>query len=645
MTDEELKKLLGDPTPSEEESKILHHVRSLVRQSRSRMKRYYDRWDSYNQTYRATRLQDEADRRATERGEPGKMTIPITYAQVQTFVAFLFGMYTQKPTYFEFEATATDKAVLLKDCEAVVQRDLMHSNYELVLYQFLLYFCRCGVGIFKTTWAERYDDVTTTTQAAAPVLGGPGESMLPVTTTTRVPVSQGNRVICVSPYKIIPDTRLPMSRFQEGEFIASEDEFSDTSLRTRQANGELVGVEHIPDHSLDGIEDYGIFRYYCAQFDEFAKDPGSITKKTKVCTEVQISLIPSEYKMTDAPDSKSLGPEKYPVKYIVEYANDARVLKWRRMNYEHGMFTYAISEYSPDLDNFANPGLAEAIDDLQRTLSWFVNSRVTSVRKVVYNQFVVDPSGLEIKDFEDRNPLIRLKPAAYRSGPDKWIKQLDVQDVTAGHIKDVMVLKQLIEYCSGVNENATGQYAQGRRSASESKAVNTGATMRLKVPAVIAYSTALRPLVMMMVETSRQSLSFEMYQKIVGANADQAAYEQFRNGGQRINEDDVTPLDTTSPSEKIGQANALQEVLLGLLQAPQTIGLMGYGPDSLRYLFEQILALRGIPIPPRSVMPFPYDASPQVMPAPGAPALPPGPAGQAAPPIGQLQAPAPPQAA
>lgn len=53
---------------------------------------------------------------------------------------------------------------------------------------------------------------------------------------------QNNTVRKVSPYHFYPDTRIPLERFQEGEFCSVEHSETKMSLKKLEAGGAVVGL-------------------------------------------------------------------------------------------------------------------------------------------------------------------------------------------------------------------------------------------------------------------------------------------------------------------------------------------------------------------------------------------------------------------
>ena len=74
------------------------------------MNRFYDQWDANDRTIRGERLPDDADRKAHQRQEPVKMTLPFTYAQTQTFIAFMMSLFNQRAKFYEIEDAGDELA-------------------------------------------------------------------------------------------------------------------------------------------------------------------------------------------------------------------------------------------------------------------------------------------------------------------------------------------------------------------------------------------------------------------------------------------------------------------------------------------------------------------------------------------------------
>lgn len=579
-------------------AELLKHVKDLVEMSRRKMNTYYDRWDSFDEVYRGIKQEDKQDKQARNRKEPVKMVVPIAHAQIQTFVAFAYAMLTQREYFFELMGLSPEDSKSARFAEAALQRDLDHNKFYPQLYQFLLDTARFGFGVFKAYWTEETQFVDEMTPAKK-------LSFLGLSMTIKNQKSkkvervkyQGNKTINISPYRFFTDPRLPISRFQEGEFVASEDEYSHVDLKQLEHEGVVTGVDQIPSMSAIANPDRrNNSRLFNVEFNNIDArlQPAGQSKGTVLITEVQVKLVPSEFEI----DGKKLGPEDYPVKYLIWYGNDKKVIRCEPLNYIHDKFTYEVGEFTPDMNRFISDGLSGIIDQLQDVISWMINSHITSVRKVIQNWLLVDPDYVQLEDLKERRPVVRMKSGAGRTGIERYVKQLEVRDVTQGHVADADMLQKLVQVTTGINENLLGQFHGGRRSATEARNVSSSAAARLKMIVQNIYFSALEPLGRQLLSNLRDGLTEQTFVRMFGSDADPESYLALKrvNKNDLVGDYDFQTFDGSLPSERGYIADSLNEVLLALLSNPNAIPLLGLDP---RLLMFEIMRLKGVRHPQR----------------------------------------------
>lgn len=601
--DERIVQELSRETQTDFHSDMLTHCRRLVDLSRARMHKYYDQWDNHDNVYRSVREVDKEDLKARNRKEPDKAIMPVTKSQVDTFVAFGFAVLFQKETFFALTPFGSDNARSADVGEQLLQRDLEESNIYDIVWQLLTDIGKFGLGIFKNTWVEEKQYVT---EAVPPenreFFGVPVAGAAEGSSTTVQTKYQGNRIKSVSPYRFFPDPRHPIKELYEGEFVASEDEYSKTQLLKLEADGAVAGVKHVQTFSLGNLsESRKTSRLDSMDFSNATSESGPLQDGgTAVVTEVIIELVPSRWKLLDG---LPIDEGDRPVKYIVWYANDNRVLRFERYAYAHDQYPYFVAQISPDNHHFINNGLAGEISKLQEIISWFVNSHITSVRKVIQNRLIVDPEGVEMEDLTEMRPVIRLKPGHSRSGVDRWIKQIDLTDVTAGHVQDAKALHDMVQIATGINDNALGQFHTGRRSAQEAKNVNSSVAARLKTVLSIIYYAAFRPLGLQMLSNLREGLSVPTFIRLFGLASDPQKFIEFSKAtsSDLVGDYDFEVFDGTIPSERAAQAATLQESLAALLSSPDLILLTGL---DVKEMFFELMRLKGIRHPERFQMGF-----------------------------------------
>jgi hypothetical protein len=581
---------------------LLADCMDLVEASRCKMFNYYERWDKADETYRGDIVADTEDLKARNRKEPEKMVVPISYSQIQTFVTFALSVLLQRDRFFELLPVNEDSHKAARIGEALLQRDLIQNKFEKRLYQFYLDFARFGLAILKSQWVEEKQRVTETINTPRfSFMGIPIGGDKAVTQEVDKIRYQGNRITNVSPYSFFPDPRLPVGRFQEGEFVASEDEYTIARLTQMELDGACFGTAFIKP--LERRDETGtlterrmgpekITGGSQPQADTF----GKLTDKslgTAVLTEIQREIVPSRYIV----DGKPFGPEKWPIKYVIWYVNDNRIIKCEELKYPHGQFTYDVAEYNPDMHHSVNQGLSDTISMLQSVISWFINSRITSVRKVISNRLIVDPTGIEMKDINDRGPIIRLTASAQGRGVDKFVKQLEVTDVTARHMDDAEFLNGMVKLTTGVNENIMGQFYPGRRSAQEARNATSSAASRLKVIVSISFNDAIEPLGRKMLANLRAGLDQATMVRVVGLDPAMEGPSFLQVDKNDLSGDfDFEIFDGTLPSEKGFIAQALQDFLTALMAKPEVAVAFQIDPKAV--LIEW-LEMRGVRNPER----------------------------------------------
>ena len=576
---------------------MLEDTRALVSISRRKMTEYYPCWDKNDDIYRSIKQRDKSDILAFERNEPEKMVVPISFAQIQTFVAFCFLLYYQRDRFFELDGFTAEDDKPAKVGEALLARDLTKNVFEAKLVQYLLDIARFGIGVLKVSWSVEKQMVRKETPKIAPTFLGVKMGKDTVEETVEWATAfEGNRITNISPYRFFPDVRLPLTRFQEGEFCASEDLYSMSQLKQWEHDGIIAGVDHIKPLGKDIAQDRG-YRW------DTGLDPGGAltqgagikgdgqTKKTVIITECQRTIIPSQYEV----DGEPLGEEDYPIKYNVWIANDNRVIKCEPMNYLHNEFTFGVGQFIYDNNVLLSPGLSDVIDQLQNVISWFINSRITNVRKVIADKLIVNTSMVNMSDLTNRKPIISLTGAA-TGDIDKYIKQLQLQDVTIQHIADVKDLHDILKMVTGIQDSLLGEVRPGHRSATENRNTTTGAASRNKTLAAVIFRSGLEPIGRQMLSNLRDGLDEETYVRVLQSKA-QATPEFIKvTKKDLVGHYDFEVFDGTLPSDRYHIAEAIDELLQALLKNPQAAMYLGMDPKKL--LMES-LQLRGVRNPER----------------------------------------------
>lgn len=625
---------------AQEHAMLLKHVKGLIDISRKEMSKHYSTWDYHDQVFRSTRAMDKEDRSANAKGQPSKLIVPLTYSQIMSFVAFCTATVTQNKRFFELEYEGNKPAALKEVMELILERDCRRNQWNAFLIQFFLDLARFWMGCAEVCYTEEFRNIRIPQEET--VEGVFGVSSVKTSMEfQKIPVFVGNRVYAVSPYRWFPDTRLPLTRYQEGEFCGSEDMFSMATLRSIE--DDLFNLDQIPkmsdieykDRRKNSRIDVMDFMPTRSQSggDGESRDPESMVRTgAVVVTKLVLDIVPKYFKIQD---KNVLGTEPFPIRYLCWFANDKTIIRFEEAQYLHGQFPYIHAQYLPDMHKTVNEGLSSVCDQITNLITWKLNAHLTSQRSSLDSKWVVDPGIIDIKSLESRSPYIFMKKNASLQGVERGIKQFVTTDVTAGVMADIGNLKELLENITGISSQMQGQYSQGRRSATQDRVVAQGAAARARNTLSGVWDQAFEPLGRQFMANNRQEMTFEQFVKIVGDQNDpmkptnEELFALFQATPADIAaEESFFTFDGTQPSEKAFLAQSLQEILMALMQNPEIMQVLGYGPEQIRFLFDEIYELRGV-TPPSLPAPTPQPGAQNVIPGPGAqpagsaPALPP----------------------
>ena len=614
----EIAKLIGEKTQPKGVLDLAQKCKDLVAMSRGEMAKSYDQWDRYDQIYRGERVPDAQDKKADVRGEPTKMILPMTFGQAQTFVSFGHQLFNQRDYYCEVVASGQEDEAAGKLAVACLEQNLGYNKYRSVkLIQKLTDIARWGLGITKESWIKETVPVVTPVidqekmAQLRPDMAQPASPPMKteVTYTTKY---LGNKIANVSPYRWFPDSRLPLTRWSEGEFCADENEESKTSL---ERNPLVAGMEHVTELSQESFKDRRM---------NFLKKAGSqnsmgvhIPQAYCLVTEVQIRLNPSKVELDKGVFLADHDCEQI---FIIWIVNDDRIVRISEAGYNHEEFGYNCAQLFDDMNRFTNFSLCEILSALQDTATWFLNSRITNVRKNIFNQTVVDESAIVMDDIIKRRPVIRMQPGRAGTGIDTWIKQLSTVDVTTNHVNDIAVLNGMAKEATGINETLLGQFSPGRRSAKEAGNVANYAASRLIMLFGSIWESSEAPMLRKMLSNLRQGLDEPTLVRVYGqinTQQEMAGAAQLVPGlvppqpqpGQPppsrdqlqsitkqnlVGNYDLAIFNGTLPSTRQQIARTLMEWLQTALKDPRVVMATGLDPQLVMFEVFELLGVRNV---------------------------------------------------
>jgi hypothetical protein len=204
-------------------------------------------------------------------------------------------------------------------------------------------------------------------------------------------------------------------------------------------------------------------------------------------------------------------------------------------------FPYAVIEAYPDVITYVTQGIMELTEPLSAHMSFLVNSHLQNVRKAINDMLVVDPSRIDLRDLLDpkAGKIIRMLPMAYGQDPSLAVRQLNIQDITQGHLSDLKVLMEIWHRVLGTSETMFGQISMSKRTATDVSAALKSASSRMKTMADLMSAEGISALTEMMALARQDNMSIDQFVELVGVSAQDLGVspDQIINGWARVNKD------------------------------------------------------------------------------------------------------------
>jgi hypothetical protein len=519
---------------------IIINILNRARQSYSVMQRRHEAWNKIDDTLTAYITPDELDKeiKRKDKKKPVNIVIPYSFATLETILTYFSTAFLQNPI-FQFDGNSGEDQIGAKLLELCVEAQMRRSGGSLALHTMWRDSIAYSIGCIAAGWkrenghrvveAVRPQGVLSKMLDAIGGNTGRRKKMVPEL------FYEGCDLINIDPYLILPDPNQPIHKIEAMEFFGWIEEKSQLSLLEEELweDSDLFNVRYL-SHTKE-------------RYTEFTIDPSRRAKKyglnqrrkmygttnSKTLINMYINLVPKDW---------NIGSSEYPEKWLFQVADGLVITKARPLDLVHNRFPVVLS--SPDFDGYSVAPVSrlEMIDGLQEVLNFLFNSHMMNVRRSVNNMFVVDPSLVNIPDFDDPSGglMIRLRRAAWGRGVQNVMEQLQVVDVTARNVQDAFQVMELGARVTGATDNAMGQQRKGsaRVSATESRGQMQNVANRMERMASVTSAMAMNPLAYMLAFHTQQLMSQDMYVKVVGENLE--ALQAEYGAGAKVK---VSPFD------------------------------------------------------------------------------------------------------
>lgn len=553
---------------SDKHKHVLDYLVARLSMSENKMAGFYPRWRTSERRIQAYINHNSFEQTLKANNENSyapaiiSIQVPYSFAVLNTITTYLLHTFCSRKPMFQIGTHKGEAANAAQMMEIVLQYNADHIRLIKHFHNWFTDAGAYGVGVLRTGWKKEKRFRTTSDRSAPMQLLN---NLLPGMFSRKrseVVTYEGNDVANVDPFLFFPDPRVPMHEVnRKGEFVFWRDFVGKHELKIKEHEGVVKWVDSVgsmPRNNNETQNDSA--RAILAGGDS---NPGYSTSDYGVGNFIQVDqgsciIIPAEL---------GLGDTSKPELWLFTIANKTQIIQAERLEYDHGMHPVCVTEPLTMGRSFGNLGMSDYIGPLQDAMSWMFNSHIYNVRSVLNNMFVVDPSMVEMQDVRKPGPgkYIRLKRSAYGQDVRMAIQQLQVQDVTGSHIKDMQLVMGLGERLSAVTDNLLGiQADNGRKTATEVRVGGESASSRLAAYARVVSAQGVCDLTEQMALNVQQFLSDKFYIEIVG---EKGIATPLKITPESLNGDFNFPVhDGTLPIDKIATLDIWKEILMGVAQ-------------------------------------------------------------------------------
>jgi hypothetical protein len=494
---------------SEEHQKLIKLVMGLARDSFDCISKRHASWNSIDEVLTVYKPADskEVDQQKVDSRTPVSIVVPSMYAQLETLMTYLTISFLDGDIFL-YEGRAEDY-VAAKLLQYVINRQCEWFKAPLAIHSCMRSGLAYGIGASSLFWDKKEGWMRTIKQGV--ITDSSGQLYNAGNNISREwgVEFEGNRIDNIDPYKLLPDANVSITEFQNGEYFGWIEDTNYMRLLDGERNDNtLFNVKYLKifkDQSFTGV--FG--------GDNSRRDKhdvkGSSRKGNIPLINMFVKLIPKDYKLSD---------EEYPQKWLFTIAAESVVVRALPLDLDHNKFPVAVN--APDFDGYSVTPVSrlEMLLGLQTSLDWLFNSHMTNVRKAINDSLIVDPSLINMNDFNQEGPgrLIRMRRAAWGRGVETAVKQLQVTDITAHNISDASFIMDIMQRVSSATDSTMGIMRQGgeRRSAAEYRGTSMSAMSRLEHISKMISLQYMYDLGYLMLKHTQQFMSNPVYMKVLG---------------------------------------------------------------------------------------------------------------------------------
>lgn len=577
--------------------KVLGNFKARKNMARDEQrKKREEAWKNSEDTYTAYMPESDVDRVRKDKRKAGQteyttISIPYSYAMLLTAHTYYTSVFLARDPIFQMKGRHGESQTAETAVESLLDYQLQAGGGMPALFVWLMDVGKYSHGVLGHYWDKEEFNMTTLVEQPKTFLGMPipGTSEK-VQKSELVTGFEGNRLYNVRPADFLSDPRVPLFRFQEGEFCIVYDKVGWVKIATKAANGQYYNLKALKEGGRGGMSDSRT-----GSVGHDSNLPGEDLGFYKLEGDHPSTVELHEFHWDVVPNEMGLGTSNRPEKWVFTIANEAVILSAQPLGLAHNKYPFDVIPFEVEGYNVFNRSMLEVLDPLNKTMEWLFNSHFYNVRAALNNMFLVDPSKVHVRDMENPEPgkLIRLKPAAYGQDVRTLMTQFPVQDITRSNLSDSEMVGQLAQRITGVSDNVMGAVnGGGRKTATEVRSSTSFGINRLKTNCEWFSNVGFAPLANKLTMSTQQLYSADKKFRIIGDQAMWADQYMQVNPGMIAGMYDFVPVDGTMPVDRFAQVNLWQQLMASMAKVPGA--LQGYDLTKIFAFVAQLGGLKNI---------------------------------------------------
>jgi len=576
-------KTIDVPMKGDLHKTIVDAVKARKDMSEKAMKDSHSRWNRVEEDFRAYIPLNASDKKEqSERETEGtlayqKVIVPYSYSMLMTAHTYFASTLLSRDPIFQYVGAHGEPEQNVLAVEAFSAYQMKHNYNSAVLFLWLMDVAKYGVGVVFDYWDQDMNYVSRLEEVEQTVMGMPlkGRKKKVRRVIDEIPGFEGTHIFNTSPYDYIPDTRVPLSQPNRGEFAGRKLKLSYNEVVTGKLQGTYIeeNAEEVLKRMRSTSSDQGYDNYHSSVNTPPGDDASftSLDPKTGLnaklpCIEMIVEIIPHLW---------GIGKSEYPEKWVFTITDEKTsciVLGARPYGMHHNRFPVHVLEMEMDAYNLLNRGILDIGKPMNDVLTWLFNSHFYNVERSLNGELVFDPSKVRASDVLDPKPgkRIRLRPEAYGTDVRTAIHSLAPgAESTQQNLRDMGVVTELLQQSIGVNEGMLGNTPGGRTSATASRIATTAATSRLKTIVEYFSVTGFQTLSENLLHNAQQLYDGTKKFKIAGDLPNnvqpfiEVSPETIAGGFEYV------PVDGSMPLDRVATVNMWTQLLNQFRQSPE----------------------------------------------------------------------------